>query len=149
MLTMILLVVGGAVLAAVVGTVWYSPATPMGRVHMAYLGFDKLSDEEKKAKMEAAKPMMPQMYGAQMLLSLLTSFFVVFVTTRTMMAGLPLSVALIQVAFAWLCLMVPVVGSSLLWGNCDRKIAWQKFFADIFCNLVTVVLIALLASFFV
>ena len=54
MLTILLLALAGAVIAAVVGTFWYSPGTPMGKIHMRYLGFDKLSDEEKKKKIEEA-----------------------------------------------------------------------------------------------
>ena len=50
MLTIILLSFLGAVLAIIIGTVWYMPFTPMGRVHMQYLGFDKLSKEEQDKK---------------------------------------------------------------------------------------------------
>jgi hypothetical protein len=41
MLTIILLAIGGAILSAVIGTFWYSNSTPMGKLHMKYLGFDK------------------------------------------------------------------------------------------------------------
>lgn len=148
MLTMVLLAVAGAVIAAVIGTFWYSPLTPMGRLHMKYLGFDKLSPEEQQQKIEAAKPGMPKVYGAQLLLSLLTSGAVVIIVTMSMQNGIPLQVALGFVAFNWLCFMVPVYGANILWGNCDRAIAWGKFFSDIGASLVTVLTVALLASFF-
>jgi hypothetical protein len=45
-----LLALGGMVIAVVVGTVWYMPQTPMGKLHMKYLGFDKLTSEEQKAR---------------------------------------------------------------------------------------------------
>ncbi len=89
-MSILLLALGGAVLSAVVGTFWYSNATPMGRIHMKSLGFDTLSGEEKKKKMEEAKPMMPKMYAGQMLLSFLTSFAVVFIVTMSMNNGLSL-----------------------------------------------------------
>lgn len=149
MTTILLLSFAGAVIAAIIGTFWYSEATPMGRVHMRYLGFDILSPEEKKKKIEEAKPLMGKIYGAQLVLSFLTAFAVVFITVMSIQNGLSFSMALGFVLLNWLCFMVPVHGANILWGNCDPKIAWKKFFSDIFANLVTVLLIAFLASFFV
>ena len=148
-ISLVLLSLLGAVIAAVVGTVWYSPATPMGRLHMKYVGCDNLTKDQMKKKMEEAKPMMPKMYLAQTFLSLLTSFAVVFVVSQSLRSGLTLGMALGFVAFNWLCFMVPVVGSGIIWGNCDRKLAWKKFFSDILFNLVIVLLVGLMTSFFV
>jgi hypothetical protein len=149
MLTIILLSVAGSVLAAIVGTLWYSNATPMGKLHMRFLGFDKLSSEEQKKKMEEAKPMMAKMYSLQFGLSLLTSFAVVFIVSLAAQNHLPFLASLGFLGLNWLCFMVPIIGSSILWGNVDRGLAWKKFFSDTACNLVTVLLIALLARFFV
>jgi Protein of unknown function (DUF1761) len=150
MITILILSIIGAVIAAVVGTVWYSPKTPMGRIHMSWLGFDKLSPGEQQIKMAEAKPKMVKMYAAQMAFSLLTAFAVVFIVTMTVRNGVSLSIALGFVAMNWLCFMVPIIGSGILWSNCDgRKLSWQKFFSDIASNLLTVLLVALLASFFV
>lgn len=149
MTTLIILSILGAVIAAVVGTFWYSNATPMGKIHMKSLGFDKLSEEEKKKKMEEAMPMMPKMYAAQMGLSLLTSFAVVYVVTLSLENGVPLSMAIGFPVFSWLCFMVPIIGSGILWSNCDRSIAWKKFFSDILSNLVIILLIAFLTVLFI
>lgn len=148
MLTLIALSVAGAVISAVVGTIWYSMATPMGRLHMKYLGFDVLTEEQKKQKIEEAKPKMPKIYGAQMALSLLTSFATVFIITMSVQNGLSLGMAFGFIIFNWLCFTVPTVGTGILWGTCDPKIAWQKFFSDSFSNLVTILIIAGLASLF-
>ena len=148
-ISLVLLSLLGAVIAAVVGTIWYSPATPMGRIHMQSLGFDKLSKEEQKKKMEEAKPKMVKMYLAQMALSFLTAFAVVFVVAQSLQSGLTLGMALGFVAFNWLCFVVPVVGSGALWSNCDPKLVWKKFFSDISSNLVTLMLTALVVSLFV
>jgi hypothetical protein len=148
MITIFILSVVGAILSAVIGTIWYSNATPMGKIHMRYLGFDKLTDEEKKAKMVEAKPMMLKMYSGQMLLSLLTSFAVVFIITMSIKNGLSTGMAFGFVVLNWLCFMVPIIGSGIIWSNCDRAIVWKKFFSDIFSNLVTVLIIGLLASLF-
>jgi len=148
MITILLLSVAGAVIAAIVGTFWYSNATPMGKIHMKFLGFDKLSPEEQKRKMEEAKPMMPKMYAGQMILSFLTSFAVVFVVIQSLHNGLSLWLALAFPIFSWLCYMVPIIGSGVLWSNTDRSIAWPRFISDALSNLVIVILVGLLASLF-
>ncbi len=148
MITILLLSLIGAVIAAAVGTFWYSNSTPMGKIHMQYLGFDKLSEEEQKRKMEEAKPMMPKMYGGQMVLSFLTAFAVVYIVTTGMRNGLSFGMTMGFIALNWLCFVVPTIGSGILWSNCDRSIAWKRFFSDIFSNLVTLLLVALVASFF-
>lgn len=148
MLTLLFVSLLGAILSIALGTFWYSEVTPMGRLHMKYLGFDKLSAEEKKKLIEQAKPTMWKTYLAQTGLSLLTSFAVVFITIVSIRNGLPFTIALGFVVMNWLCFMVPVVGSATLWGNVDRKIALKKFLFDILSNLVTVLIIAIMASFF-
>jgi len=146
-MTIFLLTLAGVIISVVIGTFWYSQNTPMGKLHMTYIGFDKLSKKEQQKKMEEMKPQMPKMYGSQMLLSMLTSFAVVFIITESMTNGVPFSMALGFVGLNWLCFMVPVVGMNILWGNVDRKIAMQKFVSDSLSNLVTVLLIACLTGF--
>ena len=148
MITTIILAVVGAIIYAVIGTLWYSGATPMGKVHMQYLGMDKLSPEERERRMEAGKAMMPKMYGAQLVLSFLTAFWVVFVVRLSLQNGLTLIIAVGFAVFSWLCFTVPAIGTSILWSNCDRVLAWKKFFSDSASNLVTIVIIALVAGWF-
>ena len=149
MLTIFILAIIGAIIAAVVGTLWYSNSTPMGTIHMRYLGFDKLSLEEQKNKIAEAKPGMPKQYLLQMILSFLTSFSVVFVVIMTVRNGVSASIAIGFVVMNWLCFVVPTIGTGLLWSTCERAIVWKKFFSDIFSNLLTLLLIALLARLFV
>ncbi len=147
-MTIFLLSLFGTIISAIIGTIWYSDKTPMGNIHMRYLGFDTLSKEEQKKKIEEAKPKMMKMYLAQMGLSLLTTLAVTFIIITSLKNGLSLLLALGFVAMNWLCFMVPIIGSGILWSNCDRKIAMKKFFSDIFANLVTVLVVALVVSFF-
>ncbi len=149
MVTILLLSLAGAVIAVVVGTFWYSMATPMGKVHMKYLGFDKLTPEEQKQKIEEAKSTVWKTYLAQMFLSFLTSFTVVFIVTMSLRNDMTLAGALGFVVLNWLAFVVPTIGSAILWGTCERSIAWKKFFSDIFSNLVTLLIIGFLASLFV
>lgn len=149
MTTTILLSLAGAIIAAIVGTLWYSDKTPMGKIHMRSLGMDKLSLEEKKKLIEAAKLTMWKSYLAQMALSFLTAFATVYIVTMSVGNGVSFGLALGFVVMNWLCFMVPIIGSGIIWGNVDRAIAWPKFFSEISANLVTLILTALVASFFV
>lgn len=146
--TLLLLSLGGAVIAAIVGSIWYSDKTPMGRLHMRYLGFDKLTKEEKKKMMEKAKPTMWKTYLGQLILSYLTAFWVVFVITLSIENGVPRMQAYLFPLFSWICFVVPTMGSGILWGNVDKKIAWKKFISDTLESLVTIMLIAFVAGFF-
>lgn len=149
MTTVIILSLLGMVVAIAVGSFWYSPLTPMGRLHMRYLGVDKLSPEEQQNMMAAAKPTMWKSYLGQAILSLLTSFATVFIITMSVQNGVSFWLALGFVVMNWLAFMVPVIGSSVIWGNTERAIAWPRFFSEISANLVTLLLIVFLASFFV
>lgn len=145
MLTIILVGVLGAVISAVVGTFWYSNSTPMGKWHMQYLGFDKLSEEEKQKRMAEAKPRMWKNYSAQIILSFLTSFFIAFVTSYTIKNGGPASATFYYVPMIWIAFTVPMIGQNILWGTCEGSLAWKRFFSDSLSNLVTFLLIALVA----
>lgn len=143
------LVIAGAIIATIVGTVWYSPATPMGRLHMRALGFDALSSEEQAASMQKGKAMMPRLYTLQLALSLLTSGAVVLIVFMSRTNGVTLPMTLGFIGFNWLCFIVPTIGSAILWGNVDRATAFKKFISDSASVLVTILLTALLANLFV
>jgi hypothetical protein len=54
-----------------------------------------------------------------------------------------------QAFFVWLALMVPVIGSNILWGNTPRDIAWKKFASDAISYLVTIGVVLVIAKLFV
>lgn len=147
-MTFTLLVLGGVVVSIILGTFWYSQLTPMGRLHMQYVGFDKLSKEEQDQKIVEMKPVMWKYYLGQTVLSALTSVAVVTIVYMSMQNGVSKEMAVGFVLINWLCFMVPVHGSNVIWGNCDRAIAWKKFVYDSASNLVTVLLIAALVICF-
>lgn len=148
-MSIILFGILGAIISAIVGTFWYSMSTPMGKVHMASLGFDKLSKEEQKKKIEEAKPKMWKSYLAQIFLSFLTSVFIAFVVMQYKNAGFPIYFAYGSVAAVWLCFTIPLIGQALLWSNTDRKLVWKKFFSDSLSNLVTYFIIIFIFSYFI
>lgn len=146
--SIILVSVLGAIISAITGTLWYSNKTPMGKWHMQYLGFDKLSKENQMKKMQEAKPKMAKIYSAQMFLSFLTSFFIAFVTSYTVQNGGPADAVYFYIPFIWLAFTVPMIGQNMLWGNTEGSLAWKKFFSDSVYNLVTYLIIAFVATMF-
>lgn len=145
MFTIIITGIVGTVLCAVIGTFWYSGATPMGKWHMQYLGFDKLSDEQKKEMMVKAKPRMWKNYSAQMILSLLTSLFIAFVTSYTVQNGGPATATYYYVAMIWVAFTVPMIGQNILWGTSEGSLAWKRFFSDSAFNLLVFLVITFVA----
>jgi len=143
MITIILAGVVGAIISAVIGTFWYSNATPMGKWHMQYLGFDKLSEEEKQKRIVEAKPRMWKTYSAQMFLSFVTSLFIALVLYYTVQNGGPSNAVFFYVITIWLAFTVPLIGQGMLWGTTEGSLAWKRFFSDSFCNLITFLAIAL------
>ena len=57
-MTIILLGILGAIISAVIGSIWYSMKTPMGKIHLESTGFSKFSKEEQERKMKEMKPKM-------------------------------------------------------------------------------------------
>ena len=149
MLEIILIGVLGAIVSAVVGTFWYNPSlTPMGKWHMQYLGFDKLSEEEKEQKIEEAKPHMWKTYSAQLILSLLTSLFIGTVTSVSVQNGAPASSIFYYIPTIWLCFTVPMIGQNILWGTSGGSLAWKRFASESLSNLVTFLIVAFIATLF-
>lgn len=138
MFTIPLLALLGTVVAMAIGSLWYSPKTPMGRLHM-----QSLSSQEMKGNS------MKKLFIGQVLLSFVLATAVVFIVTMSMSNGMPFSAALGFVLFNWLGFMVPVIGSSVIWGNHDPRLVWKKFFSDSASYLVTVLAVALVTSLFV
>lgn len=145
MTTIILIGVVGAIISAITGTIWYSNATPMGKWHMQYLGFDKLSEEEKKRLMAEAKPRMWKNYSLQLLLSFLTSLFIAFVTKFTVQNGGEANSTLYYIPMIWIAFTVPIIGQDMLWGKSEGSLAIKRFISNSLYNLITFLIIGLVA----
>lgn len=148
-MTIIMLIgVLGAIISAMTGTLWYSDKTPMGRWHMQYLGFDKLTPQERATLIATAKPRMWKNYSAQLFLSFLTSFFIGFVTSYTVQNGGPANAVYFYVAMTWAAFTVPMIGQNILWGTSEGALAWKRFASDSAYNLITFMIIAFVATLF-
>jgi hypothetical protein len=144
--TIILVGILGTIISAFTGTLWYMASTPMGSWHMQYLGFDKLTDAEKQRRVAEAKPKMWKSYSAQAILSLLTSLFIAFVTSYTIQNGGPTNAVFYYVLMIWLAFTVPMIGQNILWGTSEGSLAWKRFFSDCLYNLITLFIIAFVAT---
>lgn len=149
MTSIILITLIGALISIIIGSVWYSDKTPMGRLHMQVLGFDKLSKEQQQKLIEEAKPHMWKSFLGQFILSGLTAFFIALVSVQGSQNGETIGMIAGYSVLAWLCFIVPVIGSNIIWGNVDRKIAFKKFIYDILANLVTIGLVLVVAYLFI
>ncbi len=149
MITIITVGVIGAVLSAIIGTIWYSNATPMGFWHMQYLGVNALSEVERAAKIAEAKPKMWKTYSAQIALSFLTSFFIAFVTSYTIQNGGPVNAVYYYIILIWFTFTIPIIGQGILWGTSEGSLAWKRFFSDSLYNLITFLIIAFVATLMV
>ena len=147
-MTVILIGILGMIIAAVVGTLWYSDKTPMGRWHMVSMGFDKLSPEEQARMKAAGKASMKKLYGGQMLLSLVTALFIGAVTSFSVQNGAPASSVFSYIPAIWLAFTVPMIGQNILWGNSSGSLAWKRFFSDSASTLITYMLMAVVATLF-
>ena len=148
MTTILTIGILGAIISAITGTLWYGSSTPMGRWHLQYLGFDKLSEEDKQRRIAEAKPRMWKTYSGQLILSLLTSLFIGFVTSYTVLNGAPASAVYYYIPAIWACFTVPMTGQQLLWGSSGGSLAWKKFISDSAYNLITYLIIAFIATLF-
>lgn len=139
----------GMIIAIIIGSFWHSPGTWSGRIHLQYLGFDKLSKSEMKNIIEVAKPEMWKTYLAQSILSIMTSLFIAFVMINTVQVGQSKYYVFAYMLMIWLGFIIPITGSNLLWGNCEKGLRVKKFFADISYQFVTLFIITLVFTFFV
>jgi archaellum biogenesis protein FlaJ (TadC family) len=148
-LSLLLITFLGGIASIIIGTFWYSDKTPMGRIHMRSIGFDKLTHEQQQKSIADAKPHMWKSFLGQFILSSLTAFFIALVSVTGTLNGMPFGMVVIYGLLAWICFMVPLAGSHVLWGNIDRKIAWKKFISDSASYLVTIAAVLLIAKLFV
>src|ERR1700722_3956347 len=78
-MTIALLGILGVIISMIIGMLWYSLKTPMGKLQMEATGHGNLSIEEQKKRMDAMKPQMWKYMVAQAFLALLTSLFIAFI----------------------------------------------------------------------
>ena len=104
-----------AVLAMIIGSVWYGPI--FGNAWMKLCGMHDM-DEAKKKEMQ--KKMMP-LYLVQFLLTLFQVFILAHLTGATPKSGI------ISALLVWGGFVLPTVAASSMWTNDSKKVAWTRF----------------------
>ena len=136
----------GTIICTVIGMLWYSMKTPMGKLHLEASGFLKNSKEEQERKMKEMKSKMWKYYLAQMVLAFLTSIFIAFIMIEQKAFNVGVMAIYGEVVAIWLCFTVPTIGQSLLWGSTELKLRWKKFFSDSLSNLAMLLVIVFVFS---
>jgi hypothetical protein len=137
----------GIIISIALGTLWHSPLSPFGKIHMEYLGFDKLTKEQQDKKIEETKPHMWKVYTKQAFLSGITSAALAYMVLTFPPEG-GNSFIYLNIIALWVAFVVPLIGQNLLWGPCeDGKLQMKKFFGDSLYQLVTYLLIVFVLSF--
>ncbi len=105
-----------AVLAMVLGFIWYGPL--FGKVWMRIYGADKLDEAKRKEMQKKAGPL----YLVQFVLVL----FQIWALATYTIALVPVGV-LIYSLLLWLAFIMPTIASTCMWTNDPRRVAWTKF----------------------
>jgi len=105
-----------AILALVLGSIWYGPF--FGKKWMEITGINTL-DEEKKKEMEKNAW---KLYLTQFVLTLFQLFVLDYYLVVLDRAG-----GVQNVFWFWLAFIVPTLAGTVMWGNDSKKIAWTKF----------------------
>lgn len=127
-----------AVLSMILGFLWYGPI--FGRKWLEAIGMDPAIMDDKEKCKEMGKGM-SKLYFIQFVLSILQSFAIVLFYQ----GGGPQSIKLL--VFIWLGFVVPVLGSSSVWGETSKKRAWLKFGIQAGYQLVFILVASLALSF--
>jgi Protein of unknown function (DUF1761) len=112
-----IVILGGAVLSMIVGSVWYGPL--FGKKWMEVCGVSGIDEEKRKRMQKEAMPL----YLVQFLLSILQLSILLNLITWGMWQEQSMSVAF----FLWLGFIVPTLAGSSMWNNDSTKIKWMRF----------------------
>ncbi len=121
-----------AVLAIVIGFIWYGPL--FGKKWAEVIG---TTADDLAARKEMQKRAMP-LYVVQFLLTL----FQVWVLAK-LISDWGSDMALSGSLWIWAAFIVPIVAGSAMWNNDSSKIAWTRFLIQAGYQLVLFVVFAL------
>lgn len=140
----------GVVISMVIGMVWHMPNIPTGKLHMDYIGFNKLSPSEQKKQMEAAQPHMWKSFLWQAILSYMSSLFIVFVMYYTTLGGVSSSMVYGYILMIWLGFIIPIIGWTIIWSSRNQKVnlLWIYFMSETIYYLISYLAIAYAFHFF-
>jgi hypothetical protein len=122
-------VLGCAVLAMVVGFVWFGPL--FGKQWMKIIGATAQDAEARKKMQKAAGPL----YVVQFFLSLFQAYVLAhYIIGWREASGVE------NALWIWAAFVTPVIAGSSMWNNDSAKVAWARFLIQAGYQLVIFVL---------
>ncbi len=131
-----IVILGGAVLSMIVGSIWYGPL--FGMKWMEICGVTDGDLEKRKQMQKEAMPL----YVVQLLLSVLQLYIFVNLITWGGWKAQSVGVAF----FMWLGFIMPTIAGSAMWNNDGSKIKWARFLIQSGYQLVMFLLYGLILS---
>lgn len=128
-----LVVILGAVIAMVLGAIWYGPI--FGKTWLKIIGATEMDKVKRQEMQSKAKPL----YLIQFALAL----FQVFVLARFTLSLSNVS-ALETALWLWAGFIIPTVAAGAMWNNDSRQVAWTRFLIQTGYQLVLFVLLGLI-----
>ena len=109
-------IIVGAVLAMVIGYVWYGPL--FGKKWMEVIGATEMDMEKRKEMQKAAGPL----YVVQFILALFQVWVLSMVIANwTSVSGLEAAL------WVWAAFVMPIVAGGAMWNNDSKKVTWTRF----------------------
>lgn len=131
-----LAILAGAVLAMIVGSVWYGPL--FGKKWMQIVGVD-FKDEEAKKKMQKG---VGYLYFIQFILILFQVLVLAHLISDTTMAG-----GLERALWIWGAFVIPTLAGAVMWTNEQDRVKWARFLIQGGYQLVIFIIFGLLLQF--
>ena len=132
-----IVILGGAVLSMVVGSIWYGPL--FGKKWMEICGVTEGDLERRKQMQKEAMPL----YVVQLLLSVLQLYIFVNLITWGGWTAQAVPVAF----FLWLGFVMPTIAGSSMWNNDSTKVKWARFLIQSGYQLVMFLLYGILLTY--
>ncbi len=110
-------IIGGAVLSMIVGSIWYGPL--FGKKWMEICGATAEDEGRRKEMQKAALPL----YAIQFVLTMMQLFVLVNQMTWGGWTAQAVGVSF----FYWLGFVMPTIAGSAMWNNNPTKMKWAMF----------------------
>jgi len=129
-------VVVGAVLAMVIGAVWYGPL--FGKKWMEIVGVNAADIEARKKMQKSAGPL----YAVQFALTLFQVLVLAHLIADTTRVG-----GLERALWIWAAFVIPTLAGAVMWTAEQKKMKWARFLIQGGYQLIIFVVFGLLLQF--
>lgn len=135
MIVSIYMIVLCAVLAMVIGAIWYGPL--FGKKWLEVICADKVDLERRKEMMKGVW----KLYLTQFVLTIFQAYVLAYY-----IAGWKEASGVENALWIWAAFVVPVIAGTAMWNNDNAKISWTRFLIQSGYQLVLFIIFGLLLS---